>query len=199
MRSKDKVAISKRMESVLYQPVNGKHTAFGFAHLGIVNIKELAVNPVIHPLMPERAFRLGNFISMMHRNMIHSAAVNIHPLAQVFHRHCRALNMPAGEAHTERRIPLHNLIRILALRKPQDEVRLITLVFILVHTRFFVVVQLQPCEVPVARKLCHIKVDVALRFIREALLQKRGYKVNHLGYMLGRPRHHIGALNHQFF
>ena len=65
----------------------------------------------------------------MRENVVDCAAMNVERLAEMFHRHCRTLQVPAGTAGAERRIP--SRFPIVLRRFPQHEVaRLFFLVLI---------------------------------------------------------------------
>src|SRR5439155_13532981 len=63
------------------------------------------VQPVADELLAGRAFALGDFVFVMRENQIDAADVKIERLAQVLHRHRRALDMPAGTTASDRSIP----------------------------------------------------------------------------------------------
>src|SRR5208337_5553618 len=63
---------------------------------------------------------------MMHRDVIDSAGVDVDSLAQVFHRHRRALDMPARIAAAPRTVPLHQMVGL--VEHPQCEIVRATLV-----------------------------------------------------------------------
>src|SRR5436853_5323654 len=63
------------------------------------------VQPVADELLAGSAFALRDFVFVMRKNQIDAASVKIERFAQVFHRHRRALDMPAGTAASDRSIP----------------------------------------------------------------------------------------------
>ena len=69
------------------------------------------MEPVMAPLMPECRLALCYLVCMMREHIIYTAAVNIKILATVLLGYAGALNMPAGIADAERRIPFQ-LLRI---------------------------------------------------------------------------------------
>ena len=73
---------------------------------------------------PRAVTRLGlrDLIGVMHRNVIFAAAVNVKVGAEIFFRHCRTFNMPAGKANTPRAIPLHLPFLIRRAKFPERKV-----------------------------------------------------------------------------
>src|SRR5690242_19711018 len=63
------------------------------------------VDPVTHKLFPGCAFTLRDLVFVMRKDEIDAARVNVETLAEILHRHRRALDMPAGTAATDLRIP----------------------------------------------------------------------------------------------
>src|SRR5512140_192494 len=69
----------------------------------------------------------------MRELQVHAAAVDVEGLAEILHRHRRALDMPAGAAASERRVPARLIVRPDKL--PQGEIaRVFLLVFVSVDT-----------------------------------------------------------------
>ena len=78
---------------------------------------------------------LCNFTFMVRKKQVHTAAMNIKLCAQVFCGHGRAFNMPAGETHSPRAFPAHDVFR--CGRFPQGKICKISF--------FFLPVQLTGC------------------------------------------------------
>src|SRR5689334_23916994 len=63
------------------------------------------VNPVTNELFARRAFALRDLVFVMRKNEIDAAGVNIETLAEILHRHRRALDMPARTAASDVSVP----------------------------------------------------------------------------------------------
>src|SRR5579885_263076 len=66
------------------------------------------------------ALGLRYLVLVMNRDVVETAGMDIQRLAQVLHRHRRALDMPARVAAAPRAIPLHQMARL--LKHPQREI-----------------------------------------------------------------------------
>src|ERR1041385_6582096 len=96
MALQDKEADGKRrifFEGILQQ----NHISQRLAHLLAANRDEVVVDPILYEGLACRAFTLRNLAFMMRELIVHSAAVDIKRFAEIFHRHCRAFDMPAGK------------------------------------------------------------------------------------------------------
>src|SRR5260370_21535452 len=72
--------------------------------------QERVVYEVTHERLARRALRLRNLILMMDRDMVEAARMNIDRLAEVLHRHRRALCIPSREPASPRTAPLLPLV-----------------------------------------------------------------------------------------
>src|SRR5437016_441300 len=63
------------------------------------------VQPVADKLVAGSAFTLRDFIFVMRKNQIDTAGVQVERFAEVFHRHRRALDVPAGPAAPDAGVP----------------------------------------------------------------------------------------------
>src|SRR5438477_12408078 len=60
------------------------------------------MQPVAHEGLPCRGFALRNFVFVVRKCQVYSTGVNIQGLAQIFHGHGGALNVPAGPSAANR-------------------------------------------------------------------------------------------------
>ena len=84
------------------------------------------MHEIAHERLAGSAFGLRDFIFVMNRNVIQFARMDVDGLAQVFHRHRRALDMPSGIAAAPRTVPLHQMGGL--IKHPQGEIVLAALV-----------------------------------------------------------------------
>ena len=91
------------------------------------------VHPIITPLVSKICLALRDLVGMVGERVVNSTAMDINALAKIFHTDARALDMPAGVTDAPRAIPLKLLIVKLGLCKPKHEVRLISLVSVLLN------------------------------------------------------------------
>lgn len=97
--------------SLFDQRIQRDEIAFRLRHLFIVlHLQKFSVQPAIAPLMSQISLALGNFVFMVYRHMVNTAAVNIQMRPQMFYRHRRAFDMPARITAPPFGIPLQNLI-----------------------------------------------------------------------------------------
>src|SRR5436190_23194273 len=78
-----------------------------------------AVEPRSNERLPGRSFALGDLVLVMREDQIDAAGVDVERLAEVLHRHRRALDVPARAARADRGLP-RGLARFRAL--PEREV-----------------------------------------------------------------------------
>src|SRR3989339_50913 len=107
MRLQEKVADCQGIKAALYNIIQRIKIALGFAHLLAINHYKLVMQPKTHDVSAKCTLGLGNLVSMVDRNMIHSAGVNINLPAQIFYAHRRAFNVPTGETLSPRTVPFH--------------------------------------------------------------------------------------------
>src|SRR6267154_2173142 len=90
------------------------------------------VQPVVDELLAGGAFALGDFVFVMRENQIDAAGVQVESLAQVFHGHGRALDMPTWPAESDAGVPGRFFGFVWGF--PESEVaRIFLLVFVRVH------------------------------------------------------------------
>ena len=160
-------------------------------HFLLVKIEECGVHPIARELSSARAFRLGNFIFMMWKLQIPTAAVNINLFAKHFTAHCRALDMPAGAAITKYRRPFR-LVRLGGL--PQHKIKRITLgrghgnaltglQFINIFARQFAVVG------KAAHRIKHVtRLFLTAAAVRDTFFLENANHIEHGVNVLGRTR-----------
>src|SRR5271166_3323304 len=134
---------------------------------------------------------------MMHRDVIDSAGVKVDSLAQVFHRHRRALDMPARIAASPRTVPLHQMAGL--AEHPQREiVRAVLVRRMLEALRGVLLVEALAREAAraiLATILLDVEVHAALRDVCKSRVDDSGDKRDHVADMIGRARPHVRRLN----
>src|SRR6202034_3988015 len=103
MRSKhtesDRFSRPTNSSKILAQLMNRHEVPFGLRHLLAFDLKEAVVHPVIrHNRRVEGATRLRDLVLVMGKDEIDAAAVDVEDLAEIFPRHRRAFDVPAGTA-----------------------------------------------------------------------------------------------------
>ncbi len=113
-----------------------------------------------------------SYLAIVVRKLVlHAAAVDVERLAQVFHRHDRALHVPARETPAPGAGPAHDVLWLGPL--PEGEVRRVPLVGVDLHSRSLHQLLHPPAgELAVLRPLGHIEVDRAVYLISIALIDK---------------------------
>src|SRR6267154_2021166 len=90
------------------------------------------VQPVADELLAGGAFALGDFVFVMRKNQIDATGVQVESLAQIFHGHGRALDMPTWPAASDAGVPGRFFGFVWGF--PESEVaRVFLLVFVRVH------------------------------------------------------------------
>src|SRR3984893_15170390 len=82
-----------------------RDVAESLRHLGSVSEEKLTVDPEAGKRFFRRALGLRDLILVVWEDQVDATAMDIERLTQIFHRHCRALEMPAGSPASPRRIP----------------------------------------------------------------------------------------------
>ena len=75
------------------------------------------VEPLGAPGVSQVALALGDLVGVVGEGVVDAAAVDVQPLAQIFHGDAGALDVPAGIAHAPGGVPLEGLILKLGLGK----------------------------------------------------------------------------------
>ncbi|OPZ69709.1 MAG: hypothetical protein BWY83_01890 [bacterium ADurb.Bin478] len=89
---------------------DGGKIAQRFAHLDAVHQHHVVVHPITDKRLAAGRFALRDFAFVMGKLILHAAAVNVKGFAQVFGRHGRALDVPAGKTAAPGAVPLHQVV-----------------------------------------------------------------------------------------
>src|SRR5580692_2045600 len=124
---------------------------------------------------------------MMHRNVIDAAGVNVDRLAEIFHRHRGALDMPSRVAASPRTVPLHQMARL--TEHPQREiVRAMFVRRMLEALRGVLLVETlarEPAETILAAISLDVEVHAALGDVRHAGVDDSFCERDHVADMVG--------------
>ncbi len=126
-------AVHKRVVPFFLQQRHCKELPLGLAHLAVVGVEVVDVEPVIAPVMSQIGFALCNLIGVVRESVVYSSAVDIEVFAQMLHAYAGALDMPAGISHAPGAFPFKLLIIKFGFGEPQNEVRFVPLVGIFFH------------------------------------------------------------------
>lgn len=175
---------------------HGEEVAQRLAHLLVIHIDESVVHPVMDERLARRALALGDLVFVVREDEILAAAVDIQRLAEVFHAHRRAFDMPARTAHPPRRFP-RRLARL--LRFPDGEIHRMALVRVNVDARAALqILKVLAAELAVAGERLRIVVNVAVvAGIGQALVDQLLNQRDDIRDMLGRARIDRRALDAQ--
>ena len=146
--------------------------------------------------LARRALALGDLVFVVREDEILAAAVDIQRLAEVFHAHRRAFDMPARTAHPPWRFP-RRLARL--LRLPDGEIHRMALVRVNVDARAALqILKVLAAELAVAGERLRIVVNVAVvAGIGQALVDQLLNQRDDIRDMLGRARIDRRALDAQ--
>ena len=140
-----------------------------------------------------RTAALGNFVLMMRKNQVLSAAVNVDRGAQVLTRHGRALQVPARAPSPPGAVPPG---QVGGRWFPQDEIGRILLVGgDLDAGAGYLAVAITAGQLTVLRIVVHPEKNVFLRLVGVAGIQQALNQADHLRNVLGGPR---PAIRHQY-
>ena len=181
---------------LLKHVADSEEVAQALGHLLVVHVDEAVVHPGPGEGLARGALALGDFVLVVRKGQVGTAAVDVKALAQQRAAHGRALDMPAGPALAIGAGPFH-LGRLLGLGAlPEHEVERIELAVL--HRHALAGVQLverlarQPA---IARELAHRVVHVATRgLVGQALVLKALDQAQHLRHIFGGARLVRGAL-----
>ena len=154
----------------------------------------------MHPgrddLVTDGRLRLRDLVLVVGELVVVAARVDVEAVAEVLHRHRRALDVPPGVAVAPRARPLQRAVGAGLL--PQREVLGVTLVRVDRH--LLTVSRAEPVE-RVARELAvagerrDVVVDAPVDLVRVALLEQRLDQLDHVVDVLGGARVQVGAFD----
>src|SRR5579864_3634894 len=191
LRAEAQQAKRQRIDSVRYEVVEHREPARALADLRPFHPRqERVVYEVAHERLACRALRLRNLVLVMDRDMVEAARMNIQRLAEVLHRHRRALDMPSRVAASPRTLPLHQMVRL--VEHPQRKVVRAFLVRRMFEplSRMLLVEALtrESSSAIRAAPLLDVEVYTRRRHVRVAVLDDAPDERDHLSYMVGRAR-----------
>ena len=88
-----------------HQIAEGEEISQALRHLLAFHQQKAGVKPEVREGLSGERLGLGDFVFVMRENQIFTAGVQVETLAQFLHRHDRALEMPAGAARPNHRVP----------------------------------------------------------------------------------------------
>src|SRR5216683_427716 len=191
LRPETEQAKCQRINSVRDQVIEHGEPARALADLCPFHPgQERVVYEVTHERLARRALRLRNLILMMDRDMVEAARMNIERLAEVLHRHRRALDMPSRVPASPRTVPLHQMVRL--VEYPQRKVVRAFLVRRMFKplTRMLLVETLtrESSDPAPPAPLLDVEVDARRRHVRVAVLDDAPDERDHLADMVSRAR-----------
>ena len=96
--------------------------ARGFRHLGVSQLQEIPVHPVVCEPRAVACLGLGDLVRMVHRDMVLAAQMDVEKGAEVLGGHGRAFDVPAREPDAPGAVPLHLPLLARRAELPQGEV-----------------------------------------------------------------------------
>src|SRR3989338_4621538 len=132
------------------------NVSLGLRNFGVFNLYMRTVHPESGKRMPARHyFRLGNFIVVVHGDMLNSSRMDIYLFSESRANHRRTLNVPAGEPLSPRAVPPERIIQF-----PKDKVCRIPLVGAYPEPRpLFYIFKINLAEFPVGREAGGVVID----------------------------------------
>ena len=162
-----------------------------FAH-----VEKRGVHPVMGENVPGRTFGLRDFVGVVDGNMVNAAAMDVKSFAQIFHRHRRAFNVPARITHAPRRIPLHDVVGLVA--EPQHKIGGASLAGVNVYVvacAFNLGGKVKAGQFAVVGVAGRVKIQSFGRQVREAFFFQFGVKGDHFLNVVGGAGQKIGRPN----
>ena len=80
------------------------------------------MHPEIGQVRAKAGLGLGDLVGVVDGDMVFAAAVDIEEIAEIFRRHGRAFDMPAGETLSPRAVPFHLALFVRRAEFPQGKV-----------------------------------------------------------------------------
>ena len=130
------------------------------------------MQPVAHERFAGGGLALRDFVFVVRECQVHAAGVDVERVAEIFHGHGGAFDVPAGAAGADARLPemLAGLGRL-----PQREIaRVVFFILVHVHARAGLDAgHVDFAELAVVRKLGDAEIDRAFAVVGEALFLRR--------------------------
>ena len=95
----------RRLVALQQQVAQRVEVALALRHLPPVHEQKAHVHPVPREGLVGRGLALRNLVFVVRKHQVFAARVQVEALAQVLHRHRRALDVPAGPAAADRAYP----------------------------------------------------------------------------------------------
>src|SRR5579885_1610858 len=86
---------STRLVSLQHQVARSVEVAEALRHLLPFYQQKAHVHPVVRERLARRSFRLRDFVLVMRKDQVLAAEMDVERIAQILHRHGRALDVPA--------------------------------------------------------------------------------------------------------
>ncbi len=150
------------------------------------------MDPVADGGFASEAFVLGNLALMMRKRKVFAAGVQVERIAQVRHRHRRALDMPSGKAPAPRTVPLHEVVGVFLPERKIARVLLFGILHGVAIRGLQLVGGLVARELAVVGKRIHRKVDTLIGLIGMSALHEAFYGFDLVRDVLGGTRTHVG-------
>ena len=154
------------MIALLFQQRHREEFALGFGHFAALGVEVHDMHPVIAPLVPQIGLALRNLVGVVRERIVNTAAMEVQPLAQMFERNGRALDVPTGIAHAKGAVPLEFLILEFGLGKPEHKVGFVFLVVVPLHALAHTLGQILGVVVVeniIFLQFGSVKIDIAAR------------------------------------
>ena len=152
----------------------GDEIAQGFAHLLAVDRDHVVVDPVVDTLCVAAGHILGDLALVVREHQIHSAAVDVELVAEVFLAHHGAFQMPSRESLAPRTRPVHDVFRLGLLPKGEIVRSLLVALSVKCACSFTGVVQSAPGKdsvVVILVVFLHVKVHGSVGDVGVACVQ----------------------------
>ena len=200
LSAEQKIAVVERVVAFIGERLKAQKIPRGLRHFisvagrVVFDDEEFVVQPIVYPFFAGRAFRLRDFVRVMNGYMVDAAGVNVEMIAEVFHAHRRALNVPAGIAFPPGAFPRQCLIFEFRFCKPQHEIVGIAFIFIDADSRSgFLIVEAEVCKLSVIGIRGHVVIEVSAGHIGMTVRFDTLYQFDHIGNVIGRFAHDVGT------
>ena len=192
-RGDQQVADRVRGKAPLDEIAQGVEVAQRLGHLLAVHEQVLGVHPKARERPARGALRLRDLVLVVRELQVHAPGVDVKGLAEVCHRHGRALQVPAGAARAERAVPARLAV---TARLPQHEVAgVILAVLVGVHPRAGQdAARIEPRELAVIVQAGDAEVGRAAGLVGMAGLRDAPDQLDHLRNVVRRRGHDFGPL-----